>query len=123
MALNSKFKIPNGLELLKSLKNARAAWKLKTPMQKWCYFYALGKEAFRIIRVPLLNDVHHVHWFAFAVVVYFNIAISLSIYTVALYAYQGDIQKGLPSTCMALLSIGVCKIKFCLMFQFEIVSL
>lgn len=70
MVINSKFKIPNARELFKSLKNARSQWKLKTSMQKWCYLYGIGRAALDFIRIPLMNDVSHVHWFTYCLITY-----------------------------------------------------
>lgn len=109
--LNSKFKIPNALELLKSLKNVRGEWKSKTPMQKWCYLYGIGKDPFGLLRLPILNDVNHVHWFGYFIFVNASVVVSLSLYTVLYYAYHGQLKMGLPSTCMAIVLIGVCVIK------------
>ena len=111
MAVNSKFKIPNARELLKSFKNARAGWKLKTPMQKWCYFYSFGRTAYGSVRVSILNDVHKVHWFGYCVSVTSSISILLSLYTVLYYTIHGELQMGLPSTCMACIYLGVCSRK------------
>lgn len=111
MVLNLKFKIPTTRVLFKSLKNARGEWKSKTPMQKWCYFYGIGKTAYSAMCVSLLNDVNKVHWFGYFTVVY-SIAIPLlSLYTICYYAYHGQIEKALPSTCMASIAIGVSLMK------------
>ena len=107
LVLNSKFQTPNGSELLKSLKNAKSEWKSKTPMQKWCYFYSLGKIPFAMLRVPLLNDVNHVHWFGYFVFVYMIVDFFLMIYTIIYYAQRGETQMGLPSICIAFVALGV----------------
>lgn len=61
MVVSSKFKIPTGRELLKSLNNARGEWAIKTPLQKWCYLYGIGRAAFGIMRVPTMTNINH--WF------------------------------------------------------------
>lgn len=107
MVVNSKFKIPNGRELFKSLKNARSEWNLKTPMQKWCYFYGIGRAGFGFIGNPYLNDIHHVHWLAYFPLEYSVLTILLSINAIYYYAIRGQLEMGLPSTCLAFILIGV----------------
>lgn len=107
MVLNSKFNIPNARELFKSLKNAKSEWKLKTPMQKWCYFYGIGKYVYRVLRLPIFNDVNHVHWFAYFLIVNGAVIILLSLYTICYYSYHGATQMALPSTCVAFIFMGV----------------
>lgn len=107
MVLNAKFKIPNALELFKSLKNVRSEWKLKTPMQKWCYLYGIGRAAFGLVRVPLLNDINRVHWFAYFVIGYAVLINILSLHSIYYYMVRGKLELGLPSTCMAFIFIAV----------------
>lgn len=114
MAVNSIFNVPGLLELLKSLKNCRVEWKLKTPMQKWCYLYGIGRAGYRLIRIPLMNDVHNPHWFGYFALFYAALVMVLSLYAVIYYAYIGQIEMGLPSTCLAVLFIGVRTQKFAL---------
>lgn len=109
--VNSKFKVPNALQLIKSLKNVRSEWKLKTPMQKWCYLYGIAKAALHFIRMPLLNDLNHVHCIGYFTFVYLIGIPSLSLYTLCYYAYQGQLQVGLSSTCLAFICIGVSRIE------------
>lgn len=109
MVVNSKFKIPNTRELFTGLKNARGEWKLKTPLQKWCYFFGIGRAAYGLGYIPLMVDVNNVHWLRYSAFVYAGIIIALSSYTISYYAYQGDLQMALPSTCMPFIFIGVCK--------------
>lgn len=90
MVINSKFKIPNARELFRSLKNARSEWKRKTPMQKWCYFYGIGRGAFGVLRMPLLNDIHQVHWFAYFLLAYMTAAVLLSVYSLIYYTRCGS---------------------------------
>lgn len=107
MVVNSEFKIPTARELFKSFKNPRGEWKLKTPMEKWCYAYSFGRVSYAILRVSLLNDVNRVHHFGKFVLVYVFLTNALSLYTVVYYALHGDLQTGLPSTCAAFILLGV----------------
>lgn len=111
MVVNSKFVIPNAREVFKSLRNAKVEWKIKTPMQKWCYFYSIGKISFGLLGMALLNDVNYIHWRGYSEIVYAPFTALLSLYSICYYAYQGELQMGLPSTCMAFILIGVCRKK------------
>lgn len=108
--MNSKLKIPNARELFKSFKNARSEWRSKTPMQKWCYFYGLGKAPFGLVRIPLLNNVNDAHWFSRMFFVYQSILMLLAIYTISYFVFHGEFRMCLPCTCMVLIGIGVCKL-------------
>lgn len=116
MIINSKFNIPNIRELFRSLKNARAEWKQKTPMQKWCYFYSIGKGAFGVLRMPLMNDIYHVHWFAYFLLTYMTIVTLLSIYSLIYYTLRGELLMALPSTCTGFIMIGVSEKSAILLF-------
>lgn len=106
--LNPTFKIPKTLKLVKSLKTIRRDWKLKTPFQKWCYFYGIGKAPYTLLRIPLLNDVHNAHWFRHLLLVYEIVTILLSLYTILCWTSEGKFMLSWPSTCAASLLIGVC---------------
>lgn len=107
MVVNSKFKIPTALELFKNLKNVQSEWKFKTPLQKWCYLYGIGRAAYTLIRAPIFNNVNRVHWFGYCAVTYMSVIPMLSLYTVCYYALNGNMRMALPSTCIASLFIGV----------------
>lgn len=107
MASKSKLKIPNSRELYKNIKNARNEWNSKTPLQKWCYFYGIGRAAYRFIRMSLMNDVNNTHWFGYFTMVYVSGFPLLSLYTMCYYTFKGELQMGLPSTCAAFISIAV----------------
>lgn len=109
MALNLKFVIPTGRELFRSFKNARSEWKLKTPLQKWCYLYGIGRAPYRVLRMSLLNDVNKVHWFSYFAMVYATLLPLLALYTLCYYTYRGEPQMALPCAGSAFVTIGVCK--------------
>ena len=109
MVLNSKFQIPTLFELFRSLKNVQAEWKYKTPMQKWCYFYGIGKGAYGVVRMPNMNDINHVHWIAYYSCSYSILTVFLMFYSLFYYARDGNLLMGLPSTCIGSILIGVCK--------------
>lgn len=110
MSLKLKVKIPDSRELINGIRNARDEWKSKTPLQKWCYFYGIGRASFRFIRMSLMNDVNNTHWFGYFAMVYVCGFPLLSLYTICYYTYKGQFEMGLSSTCAAFISIAVCKI-------------
>lgn len=120
MVLNSEFKVPNARELFKSFKNAKGEWKFKTPMQKWCFFFGIGKAPLDLVYFPTFRNVNDVHWFGYFVFVYQVITILLSLYTVLYFAFRGELQMGLPSTCMASIVIGVCTDRNCFKFKIQL---
>lgn len=102
--------IPTSDEM--SIKSARSEWKLKTPLQKWCYLYGIGRAAFGLIRMSLLNDVHRTHWFGYFTMVYATLLPLLSLYSIIYYAYEGKLQMAFPSTIGGFICIGVCETWF-----------
>lgn len=110
MVLNTKFKIPPALELFKSIPKAKHDWKLKTPMQKWCCFYGIGRVAYNVTRIPLFREnINDVHWFGCFSLISSTIAVFLSIYTIWYHQLRGEIQISLSSTCLASTLVAVCK--------------
>lgn len=109
MAVNSKFQIPTARELFKSIPNAKYEWIKKTPLQKWCYFYSIGKIPFDFLRLPMFGEnVNQVHWFAYCAFGYATITISLSSYTLYNGITNNDGKTSLASTCMAAVCLAVC---------------
>lgn len=112
MILNAKFKVLTARELLESIPNAQRKWKLRTPLQKWCYLYSIGKAACDLVCMPAFQEnVKNVHWFGYFFVVYTTSTVVLTFYTVFYYIYHGEFQLCLPSTCLLAILIGVriCK--------------
>lgn len=109
MVLNSEFKLLTGREFLKSISSARHDWASKTPMQKWCYLYSIGKAASDAILLTLFKrDINKGHWLDYSIFVDAVVVSTLSSYTVLYYINRGAFILGLPSTCLAALICGVC---------------
>lgn len=104
-----KAPIPTTRELIKSIPNFRMEWRSKTPMGKWCYFYGFGRAVYKLIHIPIMNDVNYVRWTSYWIFVTSLVVASLSAYTVLYYVLKGQPEVGLPSTCMAFICIGVSK--------------
>lgn len=89
-------------------------------MQKWCYSYGIDEAAFALISYTILNDVNHVHWFAYSQMGHGVLMILLLLNSIFYYAVRGQLEMGLPSTCLTFINIGVlnqfhflCKIHIC----------
>lgn len=107
--LEKNIKIPTVKELLKSLSNARHEWKWKSPLQKWCYLYAIGKAAFDLNKLPLFRkDPTKIHWWAYFTFVYAGSDVVIVLYTFYYYLMRGDVYTCLPCTVMFGLTLSVC---------------
>lgn len=110
MMLNAKFKVLKAWELMKSMPRARREWRLKTPMQKWCYLYSIGKAACDLVCMPAFQEnVENIHWFGYFFLVYLTSTVVLTFYTVFHCICHDEFQMCLPSTCLLAILIGVCK--------------
>lgn len=108
MVLNSKFKLLSVRDLLESIPSAKREWKWKTPMEKWCYLYSIGKLACDLMHVAVFQeDVTNIHWFGYFIFVDVSTVIIFSLYTVYCHIGEGDIASSLPSTCLGVLVTGV----------------
>lgn len=117
MLVNRKFNVPTIPQLFKSLKTYTSDWEKKTPLEKWCYLYAIGRGAFACIASPLMNESYH--WLRYVLVFYTGITPWLAPYTVIYYAYHGEISTGLPSTCLACVCMSVSKIGIAFKLNFN----
>lgn len=103
MVLNSKFPIPTFRDYLRSLQNfrhIREEWNSKTPLQKWCYLYGMGKLSGKMIGVTTFEDDQNLTWYSYMQYSYYAVSSILAIYTIAYFLLQGQFLKGLPCTCM-----------------------
>lgn len=100
MAPNKKLVIPTGRELLKSIRNIRADWKMKSPLQKWCYLYGIGRASCTVMILPVFEGDQTLHWLAYQGIVHGGLFIILAAYTVAYHWIGGQYAKCLPCTCL-----------------------
>lgn len=108
MPLNKKLKIPTTREMLNSIGHARQQWSGKTPFQKWCYMYGIGKAAMGIIKKPIFREDQRIkHWMAYFYFVLVSMSVAMTINAIYYYGSRGELTKGLPSTCMTSLGIAV----------------
>lgn len=107
MVLNKKLTIPSVRELFQSLPTIRKDWILKTPLQKWCYFYGVGKAACKITAVPIFEEDQTLSLWAYQLPVYIGINLVLVVYTVYYHLILGEMTKCLPCTCILTVLLAV----------------
>lgn len=107
MALNAKIQALSIVELVKSVRTIRQDWRIKTPYQKWCYLYSIGKAAFKLVAIPLYEIDQKLSWYSHFSLVYMGLAVTLALYTAIFYTIRGEFVKSLPSTCFAPVLIAV----------------
>lgn len=54
---NKKCIIPTVRELYRSVRTIQVDWNLKTPLQKWCYLFGIGRAPFILPVVPVFESV------------------------------------------------------------------
>lgn len=107
MVFNKKFAIPTVRELIKSFRTIQYDWSLKTPLQKWCYFYGIGRAACIITAIPFFEDDQTLSPCVYQLSFYAGIYFLLSIYTVYFHLIRGELEKCLPCTCQLSLIAAV----------------
>lgn len=107
MVLNEKLPIPSFLDLIRSLPTIRTEWSLKTPLQKWCYFYGIGRMVIKPVQVPVFEEDQTLSWLSYQMCVYVGSYILLAIYTFYYHLIRGEMVKCLPCTCLLGLVIAV----------------
>lgn len=100
MVLSKELKTLSLKELFKSLRSIRYEWKYRTPYQKFCYLYSIGKIAFGLIGIPLFQEDRTLHWYSYFGYIYFGIYTILAIYTAIFYILRGESSKCLNCTCL-----------------------
>lgn len=99
MPLNKEIETTSALGLVKSIPNIRQEWRIKTPYQKWCYLYSLGRLGFKVIHYPLYETNQELSALSHLTIVIIGTIVLLEIYTLYFYIVRGDIFGALPSTC------------------------
>lgn len=99
MPLNKKIEILSTVELLKSFRYIRQEWRNKTPYQKWCYLYNIGKTTFKITNYPLYQIDQKLKPLSHLILALIGLVAALEIYTLHFYIIRGEFQKSFPSTC------------------------
>lgn len=99
MVLNEKFDVPSVREQIKIIFN-KSDWRAKTPYQKWCYLYGIGRTSLNILGFPVFRDDPSLYWFSYIFFVYMGIDIALVLYTIYYYLIRGDFNGFLPCTAL-----------------------
>lgn len=109
MVLNEKFEIPPLREVL-NIPKTRAEWKFKTPLQKWCNLYRIGRVSLNILGFPVFREDPSLYWYSYVFFVYMAIDVLLVMYTAYYFLSLGDLGAFLP--CTALLVGPLCSVCF-----------
>lgn len=100
MVLNKKVKILSARELVKSFRTIKTDWGSKTPNQKWCYFYAVGKMMTKPIGLPLFEEDQSIHWYSYSSYGVVGFYALLVLYTAYYYFMHDEPEMIFPSTCL-----------------------
>lgn len=103
--LNPKLKVPSLPEMIR-LVIKRDEWRSRSPFQKWCWFYGIGRICIKPVGVPIFEEHHNIAWRAYFLVSCMLVYMIMSMYTTYYYIRKGDFSKALPPTC--LLGVTVC---------------
>lgn len=98
MLLNARIQTLSVVEVLKSVRTVRQDWRIKTPYQKWCYYYSIGKAALSTIGIPLYEDDQKLFWYSYFPVVYLGLHGILVVFTMYYHIYHGQFMRCLPAT-------------------------
>lgn len=85
MMLNNELKILTIRELLNSLPTILRDWKFHTPFWKFCYFYCMGRTAYRVIGIPLFQKNQSRYWYSHLTFVLFVVHFVCTLYTAVYY--------------------------------------
>lgn len=108
LPLNAKLKIPTFQELIKSIPTIRSAWRLKTPFQKWCYLYGIGKAVLYQTDHRFFENDQTLSAFIYFSLVPVAVYTISAIYTIFFYIANGEPAKCLPCTCLLTIVYAVC---------------
>lgn len=97
-----KFEVPTWRKNLKRIPNARKDWSQKNPLQKFSYFYDIGRISMSTIWIPTFRDDQTLTWLSFSLPAGFSVCVVLLLYTIYFYTNQGKFQKSLPCTCLVI---------------------
>lgn len=105
--LNPEFKIPGFLELIQITIN-RNKWHLRTPFQKWCYLYGIGRVCLIPVGFTLYKEDQTIQLRSMFLVVCLAAYLLLSVYTTLYYTIHGAFSRGLLCTCLLGVGLSVC---------------
>lgn len=98
MVLNEKIASLSIVAFAKSIFTIRQDWRIKTPYQKWCYLYNIGKTAFKINTIPLYENDQKLNWYSYFSYFYIGMYAFIVLYTAFFYIIHGEFVKCFPCT-------------------------
>lgn len=116
MALNQKLEIPTTHELFIELLH-RDRWQSKTPYQKWCHLYGMGRSISSIAKYSTFVEDQTISRVLFIPVACAFFYFCMVIYTAVYYISNGEPFKCLPCTCI--LFGPVFTVKICSFVHFD----
>lgn len=117
MVVNKNLEIPSVRELFQSIRTIRRDWKSKTPLQKFCYFYGVGRASCIIPAVPIFEDQQTLTIWSYQGYVYIAIYSALGVYTVNYHIVRDEFLKILPCTCLLSFILAVSFQLNCILFS------
>lgn len=73
------------------IRTIRHEWCLKSPLQKWCYVYCIGKMAGKLIQIPTCDENQSLFFYSYFGYGYYISCAFLVLYTIDLKEYDVDI--------------------------------
>lgn len=104
--LNGHMKIPSILELIQITIN-RKQWSSRTPFQKWCYIYGIGKACIKPTGFSVYDNDLSIKFRSYFITLGILGYFLLGLYTVFYYTEKGEFVKCLPSTCLYCIAFSV----------------
>lgn len=99
MVLNKKIEKISSIELLKSFRTIRQDWRTKTPYQKWCFLYNIGRATLKLLAYPLYENDQTLKPLSHLTLALTVLVECFGIYTLYFCVIHGEFAKFLPSTC------------------------
>lgn len=97
MVLNQKINAPPIREVFQ-LK--RAEWHSKTPYEKWCCLYSIGRVSLDVLGFPVYHEKMVFRWYTWVFFVYLAIDMLGVLYTGYCYIFSGELSEFLPCTIL-----------------------
>lgn len=108
MKLDQNLRIPKPFELIKLTYGGNHELSKKTPLEKWCYLYGIGRMFISPIGYTIFEDDQTLHWKSKTTPIICIAYVLLSVHTAFHYIKQGQFVKCLPCTCLLAILLSVC---------------
>lgn len=100
MKISEKSAIPTFLDLVKMMPTIRRDWYLKTPLEKWCFLYGIGKFSCDSVDLAVFRDDQTLSLYSYFVLMYTIAYVLLAIHTFIYFTMAGEFSRCLPCTCL-----------------------